>query len=90
LYKSFTSWEAQEITPLFAYNNNNNQAFYSQASWGRLEMKPHKQKKNRYKTKAKKKEKTKSDKKSNQKRRKCNKTLSQKSEKGVEKIDKRQ
>jgi hypothetical protein len=22
-------------------NNNNNQAFYSQASWGRLEMKPH-------------------------------------------------
>jgi hypothetical protein len=26
-------------------NNNNHQAFYSQASWGRLEMKPHKQKK---------------------------------------------
>jgi hypothetical protein len=26
-------------------NNNNNQAFYSQASWGRLEMKPHEQKK---------------------------------------------
>jgi hypothetical protein len=23
-------------------NNNNNQVFYSQASWGRLEMKPHK------------------------------------------------
>jgi hypothetical protein len=23
------------------YLNNNNQAFYSQASWGRLEMKPH-------------------------------------------------
>jgi hypothetical protein len=45
-------------------NNNNNQAFYSQASWGRLEMKPHKQKKkNRYKTKAKKKEKKKGDKK---------------------------
>jgi hypothetical protein len=43
-------------------NNNNNQVFYSQASWGRLEMKPHKQKKNRYKTKAKK-EKTKGDKK---------------------------
>jgi hypothetical protein len=43
-------------------NNNNNQVFYSQASWGRLEMKPHKQKKNRYKTKAKK-EKKKGDKK---------------------------
>jgi hypothetical protein len=26
-------------------NINNNQAFYSQASWGRLEMKPHEQKK---------------------------------------------
>jgi hypothetical protein len=25
--------------------NNNNQAFYSQVSWGRLEMKPHEQKK---------------------------------------------
>jgi hypothetical protein len=25
-------------------NNNNNQAFYSQASWGRLEMKPHERK----------------------------------------------
>jgi hypothetical protein len=43
-------------------NNNNNQAFYSQASWGRLEMKPHEPKK-RYKTRAKKKGKTKSDKK---------------------------
>jgi hypothetical protein len=29
----------------FLYNNNNNQAFYSQASWGRLEMKPHESKK---------------------------------------------
>ncbi len=66
------------------YNNNNNQAFYSQASWGRLEMKPHEQKK-RYKTRAKKKEKIKGDKKSNKKRRKDNKTLSQKSEKGAEK-----
>jgi hypothetical protein len=44
-------------------NNNNNQAFYSQASWDRLEMKPHKQKKNRYKTKAKNNEKAKGDKK---------------------------
>jgi hypothetical protein len=26
-------------------NNNNNQAFYSQASFGRLEMKPHEEKK---------------------------------------------
>jgi hypothetical protein len=43
------------------YNNNNNQAFYSQASWGRLEMKPHEQKKNRYKIRAKKKGKTKGD-----------------------------
>jgi hypothetical protein len=30
-------------------NNNNNKAFYSQASWGRLEMKSHEPKKNRYK-----------------------------------------
>jgi hypothetical protein len=28
----------------YSYNNNN-QAFYSQASWGRLEMKPHEPKK---------------------------------------------
>jgi hypothetical protein len=28
-----------------ANNNNNNQAFYSEASWGRLEMKLHKPKK---------------------------------------------
>jgi hypothetical protein len=48
---------------LYNNNNNNNQAFYSQASWGRLEMKPHEQKKGRYKTRAKKKGKTKGDKK---------------------------
>jgi hypothetical protein len=42
--------------------NNNNQVFYSQASWGKLEMKPHEQK-NRYKTRAKKKGKTKDNKK---------------------------
>jgi hypothetical protein len=41
---------------------NNNQAFYFQASWGRLEMKPHEQKK-RYKTRVKNKGKTKGDKK---------------------------
>jgi hypothetical protein len=29
---------------MFGYNNNN-QAFYSQASWGRLQMKLHEQKK---------------------------------------------
>jgi hypothetical protein len=50
------------------YNNNNNQAFYSQASWGRLEMKPH-EPKNRYKTRVKNKGKTKGDKKPNKKRR---------------------
>jgi hypothetical protein len=30
---------------LGAHITNNNQAFYSQASWGRLEMKPHEKKK---------------------------------------------
>jgi hypothetical protein len=38
----------RELTTSFAalnFNNNNNQAFYSQASWGRIEMKPHEQKK---------------------------------------------
>jgi hypothetical protein len=49
------------------YNNNNNQAFYSQASWGRLEMKPHK---NRYKTRVKKKGKIKGDKKTKSKKEK--------------------
>jgi hypothetical protein len=52
------------MTPI--YPTTNNQAFYSQASWGRLEMKPHRQKKG-YKIKAKKKEKIKGDKKSNKK-----------------------
>jgi hypothetical protein len=52
---------------MFGYNNNNNnQAFYSQASWGRLQMKLHEQKKNRYKTRVKNKGK-KGDKKSNKK-----------------------
>jgi hypothetical protein len=46
---------------------NNNQAFYSQASWGRLELKPHEPKKGRYKTRAKKKGKTKAIKKPNKK-----------------------
>jgi hypothetical protein len=46
------------------FNNNNIQAFYSQASWGRLERKPYEQKK-RDKTRVKKKVKTKDDKKPN-------------------------
>jgi hypothetical protein len=46
-----------------ALSNNNSQAFYSQASWGRLEMKPHEPKKIRYKTRPKNKGKTKGDKK---------------------------
>jgi hypothetical protein len=49
-----------------SYNNNNNQAFYSQASWGRLEMKPHESKK-QVQNKSKKEGKTKCDKKPNQK-----------------------
>jgi hypothetical protein len=43
-------------------NNNNNQVFYSQASWGRLEMKSH-EPKNKYKTRVKKKGKIKGNKK---------------------------
>jgi hypothetical protein len=51
--------------------------FYSQASWGRLGMKPHEPKRKRYKTRAKKKGKTKGDKKTkSKKKRKDNKTLS--------------
>jgi hypothetical protein len=46
-------------------------------------MKPHEVKKNRYKTRAKIRGKQRAIKKSNQKRRKDNKTLSQKSEKGA-------
>jgi hypothetical protein len=53
------------LSNLLLVNNNNNQVFYSQASWGRLEMKPHepKTKKKEYKTRVKKKGKTKDDKK---------------------------
>jgi hypothetical protein len=46
-------------------------------------MKPHEPRKNRYKTRAKNKGKTKGDKNQIKKRRKDNKTLSQKSEKGA-------
>jgi hypothetical protein len=70
---------------LLRHGNNNNQVFYSQASWGRLEMKSHEQKKTRTKQERKRMGKTKGDKKSNKKRRKDNKTLSQKSEKGWKK-----
>jgi hypothetical protein len=62
-------------------NNSNNQAFYSQASWGRLEMKPHERKRRKQraikKTKSKKEKKTKDDKKNQIKKRgKDNKTVS--------------
>jgi hypothetical protein len=49
------------------FNNNNNQTFYSQASWDRLEMKPHEQKKKQVQNKSEKKGKTKGDKKPNKK-----------------------
>jgi hypothetical protein len=52
------------------YNNNNNQAFYSQASWGRLEMKAHKPKKTSTKQKRKRRRKQRAIKKSNQKKEK--------------------
>jgi hypothetical protein len=64
------------------YNNNHNQAFYSQASWGRLEMKPHEPKKGT-KQERKRRGKQRVIKKPNKKRRKYNKTLSQKSKKGA-------
>jgi hypothetical protein len=64
------------------FNNNNNQAFYSQASWGRIEMKPHEPKKTGTEQEHKRRGETMGNKKSNRKRRKDNKTLSQKSEKG--------
>jgi hypothetical protein len=64
------------------YNNNHNQAFYSQASWGRLEMKPHEPKKGT-KQERKRRGKQRVIKKPNQKRRKYNKILSQKSKKGA-------
>jgi hypothetical protein len=51
------------------YNNNNNQAFYSQASWGKLEMKPH-EKKTGTKQERKRREKIKGDKKPNKKKEK--------------------
>jgi hypothetical protein len=54
-----------------SFNNNNNKAFYSQTSWGRLEMKPYEpKKKTRIKQRAKKKGKTKGDKKPNKKKEK--------------------
>jgi hypothetical protein len=71
-------------------SNNNNQAFYSKVSWGRLEMKPHK-KKTCTKQKRKRRRKQRAIKNQIKKRRKDNKMLSQKSEKGTgKKLDKRQ
>jgi hypothetical protein len=41
-----TTWSFFQHVKIFNHtHNNNNQAFYSQASWGRLEMKPHEPKK---------------------------------------------
>jgi hypothetical protein len=66
------------------HNNNNNQAFYSQVSWGRVEMKPHEpQKKTGTKQERKRRRKQRAIKNKLKKRRKDNKTLSQKSEKGA-------
>jgi hypothetical protein len=69
---------------MLASCNNNNQAFYFQASWVRLEMKPHEPKKGT-KQERKRRGKQRAIKKPNQKKEKNNKTLSQKSEKGQEK-----
>jgi hypothetical protein len=57
-FPDFHEHEVKAQHVVYQYNNNN-QAFYSQASWGRLEMKPHELKK----TRAKKKGKIKGDKK---------------------------
>jgi hypothetical protein len=44
---AFPDFHEHEVKAHVVYQyNNNNQAFYSQASWGRLEMKPHEPKKN--------------------------------------------
>jgi hypothetical protein len=70
---------------------NNNQAFYSHASWDRVEMKSHESKKEGQNKSKKEWGKTKGNKKPNQKSRKSNKMLSQKSEKRWEKnLTKRQ
>jgi hypothetical protein len=65
------------------YNNNsNNQAFYSQASWGRLEIKPHEPKKQRQNKSEKEGGKQRAIKKQIEKGKKGNETLSQKKRKG--------
>jgi hypothetical protein len=64
---------------------NNNQAFYSQASWGRLKMKPHEPKKQGQNKSEKEGGKQWAIKNQIKKKRKGNKTLSQKNEKGWEK-----
>jgi hypothetical protein len=66
--------------------NNKNQAFYYQASWGRLEMKPHEAKKKQEQNKSEKGGGKQRAIKNQIKKRgeKDNKTLSQKSEKGWE------
>jgi hypothetical protein len=59
-------WTADHKTVSSLQQQQQQPSFYSQVSWGRLEMKPHKQKK-KYKTRAKKKDKTKGDKKTKSK-----------------------
>jgi hypothetical protein len=43
--KAIKIWNTKKSKKGWINNNNNNQAFYSQASWGRLHMKPHELKK---------------------------------------------
>jgi hypothetical protein len=43
-YKLTEQWSSSR-TAMVTNTTNNNQTFYSQASWGRLEMKPHESKK---------------------------------------------
>jgi hypothetical protein len=67
-------------------NNNNNQPFYSQASWGRLEMKLHELKKIRTKQERKRRGKTKGDKKQNRKREKTIKRYVKKTKRDGKKL----
>jgi hypothetical protein len=55
---------------IFIYYSNNNQVFFSQASWGKLEMKPHEQKKTGTKQERKRRGKTSDNKKTKSKKEK--------------------
>jgi hypothetical protein len=92
---TWTNTVIKQISPLGCnfyvlteYYNNNNKVFYSQSSWGRLEMN-HMRKKGT-KQERKRMRKIKCDKKPNRKRRKNNKTLSQKAKKDGKNLIKRQ